>query len=540
MTIHPILIEARALLAQNKRSEAAGLLDCALRSRPVALSADEGLAMARLAEEAGALDVALECYHAVLDASPDHREGLLRLARLQQDRGAPDRALAPLRRLAELEPADEANATALIEGLAEAGQTAEARARLGRLRDTDASGAALDRLQAWLGGEDSPQGSDGWPDIGDHAAPADHAALADYAAPPNHSGPTASSVPDHEVHPDWLDADAITFWSCFAGREGIYARQWAAPDGRRGYTPVHEPFTADVARQHLLGAVTVGVYPVRLDQTTPILAFDLDVASFALAQSRGDVRARAAWLAQAHRAAFALVDACAGLGIPALVEDSGHKGRHVWVLFSEPLPTAGVRRLGDHLRAQVGALGAAITLETFPKQSRVPPGKVGNLIKLPLGVHRVTGRPCPLLDRDGRPLANPVQAMASWPGSSAPGCRRALRGSGSPRTARRLPPRRWSGARALAPPEGLRSRVSRRSRDTRTRQPAPRWHRASAPRQALNGTTRTGTWISSGSSTAARFWPGSPAARPCSGSSTGRSCSCSPTPWGTCPTASRP
>lgn len=46
-------------------------------------------------------------------------------------------------------------------------------------------------------------------------------------------------------------------------------------------------------------------------------------------------------------------------------------------------------------------------LESYPKQARLEPGQIGNLIKLPLGVHLRTGRRAWLLDADGRPAPDP-------------------------------------------------------------------------------------------------------------------------------------
>ena len=57
------------------------------------------------------------------------------------------------------------------------------------------------------------------------------------------------------------------FEALFSGREGVYARQWARPSGEGGYTPVHEPLTPAVIRNHLLGTFTAGLYPIRLDGT---------------------------------------------------------------------------------------------------------------------------------------------------------------------------------------------------------------------------------------------------------------------------------
>jgi hypothetical protein len=47
-------------------------------------------------------------------------------------------------------------------------------------------------------------------------------------------------------------------------------------------------------------------------------------------------------------------------------------------------------------------------LEFFPKQASVKGKGLGNLIKLPLGIHRRTGRRSQLLDDQGAALADPL------------------------------------------------------------------------------------------------------------------------------------
>jgi hypothetical protein len=50
-----------------------------------------------------------------------------------------------------------------------------------------------------------------------------------------------------------------------------------------------------------------------------------------------------------------------------------------------------------------------LTLECFPKQDRLRDDQLGNLIKLPLGIHLRSGRRANVLDADGRPALDP------WP-----------------------------------------------------------------------------------------------------------------------------
>jgi hypothetical protein len=202
----------------------------------------------------------------------------------------------------------------------------------------------------------------------------------------------------------------VRFHHLFSGRENVYARQWAAEGGEGGYTPVREPLTVAAARNHLLGNITVGVYPVRLDNTVTFFAFDIDIRKQALARARGS-------LAEARRIKEAVAQESqrmqadlAGLGLSALLEDSGYKGRHLWVFLEAPEDAAVARQFGA-LFMRSYPLGAPdLQLEFFPKQASTGSG-IGNLIKLPLGIHRRTGRRSRLLQPDGTPCPDPYAAL---------------------------------------------------------------------------------------------------------------------------------
>jgi len=175
------------------------------------------------------------------------------------------------------------------------------------------------------------------------------------------------------------------------------------PHRESGYTPIQEPLTLKVAENHILGNHTVGVYPVRLDNTVNFIAFDLDLAKFAVQRAITSQRAWEALLAKVRQTACRLLDLAAAQELPAYLEDSGFKGRHVWIFLESPLPAGVAKKCGDLLAAQLLPLPPEVAVEVFPKQATVKPGSLGNLIKLPLGLHRRTGKRPLFLHPDGRP-----------------------------------------------------------------------------------------------------------------------------------------
>lgn len=217
--------------------------------------------------------------------------------------------------------------------------------------------------------------------------------------PPEEPAPAPPPGPD--------DADLVRFCHLFGGREDTHARMWR--DGEEvGWSPVPQALTPELLRAHVAGSATLGVYALRLDGAVGWIALDLDATADALRRARGDAGATRALRDKLHRAGLALRERLRGLGIPTLLEDSGYKGRHLWVFLAAPGP-------GPRVHAVARALAALappdpdLRVEAFPKQGQVRPDGLGNLVKLPLGLHLRSGRRADLLGEDGERLADP------WP-----------------------------------------------------------------------------------------------------------------------------
>jgi len=204
-----------------------------------------------------------------------------------------------------------------------------------------------------------------------------------------------------------FDKETVTLlYSLFSGREGVYARQWKNTEGVTGYIPVKEPLNEKTIINHLNGNITIGIYQHRLDSTINWICFDIDIAKHVLnnALTNNDYFKELDNLCQ--DIAVEIYDECAKFNIPVYIENSGYKGRHCWIFAEKPINARIAKKFGDTLKANLKKIIPEVSLEVFPKQNFVKPDGLGNLVKLPLGIHIATGKRSFFVDRHGKEIKN--------------------------------------------------------------------------------------------------------------------------------------
>lgn len=155
----------------------------------------------------------------------------------------------------------------------------------------------------------------------------------------------------------------------FVNRRDAWAQQ--KPEG--GYFVVREPLTPEDFRSHLRGENTIGVYAISAENTCKWVCWDID---------SGDAM-------DAYRITQHLTG-------PYMVEFSGRKGYHVWQFFNEPISSERAFHYGNAVKIRAGLPN----VESFPKQAQLEPGGLGNLVKLPFGIHQVSGNRSYKVDGD--------------------------------------------------------------------------------------------------------------------------------------------
>ena len=163
----------------------------------------------------------------------------------------------------------------------------------------------------------------------------------------------------------WLTAKEL--FDLFVHRRDVFAIQ--LDDGR--YVPERRPITINDIEKHLDGKITIGVYCLNTDNTIKWACVDLDGSNLPRMSEEADIM----------------------MGIfpefRRIKEFSGRRGWHVWVLFDKPMQAAYAQKL---VKARLNRVNM-LKYEVFPKQISLDKNrKYGNLCKLPLGIHRKSGK----------------------------------------------------------------------------------------------------------------------------------------------------
>ena len=211
-------------------------------------------------------------------------------------------------------------------------------------------------------------------------------------------GESAVEHPPDERSPISPDQKVALFRRLFRGRTDVYALRWENKAGKSGYAPacsnewkpgvcekprikcadcLHRrlvPLTDHTIREHLIGRITVGIYPLLQDDTCHFLAADFDESDW-----REDAQA--------------FLHSCRELAVPVLLEISrSGNGAHAWIPFSTAIPARDARHLGaaiiSHTCSRTRQLRLTSYDRLFPSQDSMPKGGFGNLIALPLQKER--------------------------------------------------------------------------------------------------------------------------------------------------------
>jgi len=158
----------------------------------------------------------------------------------------------------------------------------------------------------------------------------------------------------------------------FIGRKNPYAIQILIGKNKCMYKPIHEEFTDKLLQEHLDGIKSLGTYVIKEDGMVNFGTIDIDIDEIT-----PETLKEAKELGEQIYELFPDFKRC--------LEYSGRRGFHVWVFMENPEPPAFVRELIKTRLTMVGIKN----VEVFPKQDSLLGKKLGNLIKLPCGKHKL-------------------------------------------------------------------------------------------------------------------------------------------------------
>ena len=164
-------------------------------------------------------------------------------------------------------------------------------------------------------------------------------------------------------------------YDLFIHRRDVFAEQQKSG----AYFPTRRPITLEDLKEHILGVKTIGAYCLDKDNTVKWACVDLD-----------DKENPKLLLSEAE-AIYNLFPE-----YERMLEFSGRKGYHVWIFFNPIVQAEYAQKL---IKARLNRIGAN-RHEVFPKQTTLDAGrKYGSLVKLPLAIHRVSGKRSEILKR---------------------------------------------------------------------------------------------------------------------------------------------
>lgn len=185
--------------------------------------------------------------------------------------------------------------------------------------------------------------------------------------------------PISEISPEFVEQYARSFIS----RRDCYPMQMT--DG--SYRTIYKKLTTDLLIQHIKGDLTLGAYALTEQSQANWLCLDADDSS--------------EWLKLIQLAKTLEIE-----GLTSYLEAS-RRGGHLW-LFMPTLTGKSIRQFGLQLIKAHNLDG----IELYLKQDKLTTG-VGSLVRLPLGIHRKSGKRYYFLKTNGQPLAPSIrQQMA--------------------------------------------------------------------------------------------------------------------------------
>lgn len=207
-----------------------------------------------------------------------------------------------------------------------------------------------------------------------------------------------------QIEINLTDKEIERYQELFIGREDTYAVEVLMPDGRRMFENTLQPISEKEIQKHLKGDCTIATYVQRNNGTVKYIVFDVDISKKILLKLGRDEVLFQEYMKKAGKIALQIQAVIRKMGMEAYIENSGYRGYHVWLFLNGWIRTQYANMFQEAVIRQLN-LENDINVECFPNRSKVKDGKMGQLIKIPWGIHSRTGRRTQFLDEQLSPYS---------------------------------------------------------------------------------------------------------------------------------------
>ena len=186
------------------------------------------------------------------------------------------------------------------------------------------------------------------------------------------------------------DKDIEIYLNLFQGHQNAFAKQWV---NGKGYSPLRpeRPIVLSDISLHISGRSTYGIYPIMQEDYVKLIVFDIDlpkkfseVGEDTLLDNKENL---IPIIKKVYSTIITILNSYSFYDKCIVIEDTGGRGYHIWLFFNLPISAKDARAFALLILKK-----ADVQCEIFPKQDKITKEKYGNLIKLPLGIHKKYNR----------------------------------------------------------------------------------------------------------------------------------------------------
>lgn len=157
----------------------------------------------------------------------------------------------------------------------------------------------------------------------------------------------------HDSEYKWNESDISLFINFFIGREDTYAIDNIFENSRNTVEQVMEPVNAEVIKRHFMGEITAATYVQRSNSTSKYMVMDIDISKKVLILHPYGSEEFKSYKEKALDIVKNMESEIEKLGLKCYIEDTGHRGYHMWLFFREWIPVRYIHMLADYIQKNI-------------------------------------------------------------------------------------------------------------------------------------------------------------------------------------------